>query len=391
MLHLLAPNQRAVQVTTDLAGFWERHYPSLARSSAANTRGIRGRRIRPPRRRRQSWDVGAERGTSGRARSPQVLRACSLTPSGGLVVMTGLNARSTGITIALTLALAVGLSFAPVPDAFKPFPSLTREPIGQAVAALLMPERGGARAQEVMTGEPVVAEATPTGEALPEEAEEALQAAKDAESEPAGTDAPPSPATSLGAAGFRSVRHLERIAQDVGAAHVDIESPASLERFFTKLESLQRGEREEPVRVVHLGDSRDRVGPHHRSGAAAAAAPIRLGRTRVPLRGSPDEVRRSEGPHRRGVAGLADHAAHRSHPRGIFGFSGARFLAPKTRETTEFDLGDARSAELFFATDPDGGLLEVLADGKPVSRILTQMGDRTWPSPASGFPRARRS
>jgi ATP-dependent helicase HrpB len=28
-LHLLAPNRRAVQVTTDLAGFWERHYPAL--------------------------------------------------------------------------------------------------------------------------------------------------------------------------------------------------------------------------------------------------------------------------------------------------------------------------------------------------------------------------
>lgn len=29
VLHLLAPNQRAVQVTADLAGFWERHYPDL--------------------------------------------------------------------------------------------------------------------------------------------------------------------------------------------------------------------------------------------------------------------------------------------------------------------------------------------------------------------------
>jgi ATP-dependent helicase HrpB len=28
-LHLLAPNQRAVQVTSDLAGFWERHYPKI--------------------------------------------------------------------------------------------------------------------------------------------------------------------------------------------------------------------------------------------------------------------------------------------------------------------------------------------------------------------------
>jgi ATP-dependent helicase HrpB len=29
VLHLLAPNMRAVQVTTDLAGFWQRHYPAI--------------------------------------------------------------------------------------------------------------------------------------------------------------------------------------------------------------------------------------------------------------------------------------------------------------------------------------------------------------------------
>ena len=28
-LHLLAPNMRAVQVTTDLSGFWLRHYPGI--------------------------------------------------------------------------------------------------------------------------------------------------------------------------------------------------------------------------------------------------------------------------------------------------------------------------------------------------------------------------
>ena len=31
VLHLLAPNQRAVQVSTDLAGFWDRHYPAIRR------------------------------------------------------------------------------------------------------------------------------------------------------------------------------------------------------------------------------------------------------------------------------------------------------------------------------------------------------------------------
>jgi ATP-dependent helicase HrpB len=29
VLELLAPNRRAVQVTTDLAGFWQRHYPAI--------------------------------------------------------------------------------------------------------------------------------------------------------------------------------------------------------------------------------------------------------------------------------------------------------------------------------------------------------------------------
>jgi ATP-dependent helicase HrpB len=31
-LHLLAPNRRPVQITTDLQGFWERHYPALQRT-----------------------------------------------------------------------------------------------------------------------------------------------------------------------------------------------------------------------------------------------------------------------------------------------------------------------------------------------------------------------
>ena len=31
VLHLLAPNQRAVQTTTDLAGFWDRLYPQVRR------------------------------------------------------------------------------------------------------------------------------------------------------------------------------------------------------------------------------------------------------------------------------------------------------------------------------------------------------------------------
>jgi ATP-dependent helicase HrpB len=34
VLHLLAPNKRAVQVTSDLQGFWERHYPAIRKELA---------------------------------------------------------------------------------------------------------------------------------------------------------------------------------------------------------------------------------------------------------------------------------------------------------------------------------------------------------------------
>ena len=33
-VHLLAPSGRPVQVTQDLAGFWERHYPAVRRELA---------------------------------------------------------------------------------------------------------------------------------------------------------------------------------------------------------------------------------------------------------------------------------------------------------------------------------------------------------------------
>ena len=43
VIHLLAPNQRPVQTTTDLAGFWQRLYPQLRRE-----RGRRYPRIKWP-------------------------------------------------------------------------------------------------------------------------------------------------------------------------------------------------------------------------------------------------------------------------------------------------------------------------------------------------------
>ena len=51
VVHLLAPNKRPVQTTTDLAGFWQRLYPQVCGESwAAAIRSMPGRRIRTSRR-----------------------------------------------------------------------------------------------------------------------------------------------------------------------------------------------------------------------------------------------------------------------------------------------------------------------------------------------------
>jgi ATP-dependent helicase HrpB len=61
VLHLLAPNKRAVQVTTDLPGFWERHYPGIRKELMRKyprhawpedtSVAVPARPARPPRRR----------------------------------------------------------------------------------------------------------------------------------------------------------------------------------------------------------------------------------------------------------------------------------------------------------------------------------------------------
>ncbi len=68
-LHLLAPNQRAVQVTSDLEGFWERHYAEvrkeLRRRYAKHSWPEDGRTAEPPQP-RQGPRTGPRRGPSTR-------------------------------------------------------------------------------------------------------------------------------------------------------------------------------------------------------------------------------------------------------------------------------------------------------------------------------------
>jgi lysophospholipase L1-like esterase len=281
------------------------------------------------------------------------------------------------MTLALTLALSVGLSFAPIPEAYRPFPALTRAPLDEALAGMLLPRRGGGRAQEVMTGAPTLAAAD-----LSDVFDEPLV---DVEAEDAaeGMGAPLSPSATLGAGEARTVRSLERLGKKLGTAHVDIESPCvegaeddctrrALDRFFEAVEALQRGEATAPVRVVHLGDSQ--IASDHVTDVIRRRLELRYGSggrgflfVDRPTKFAGRKVRTGEASAGWEVTLLTDRTR-----KGPLGFSGARFAASSSRERSDFAVGDARLADLFFATDPKGGQLEVLVDGQPLQSILTR-------------------
>ncbi len=279
------------------------------------------------------------------------------------------------MTIALTVALAAGLSFAPLPDEWRPLPELRANPL-PALAGIVFPKAEATRATDAITGAPALAADEP--KSAPRE----LEAAAPLEAPPA-SGAPLSLAAGLGAAEARSVRTLERLVTDVGAEHVDIEQAClqtaeegcarqALDRFFDDLERLHRGARRQPVRVVHLGDSliasdhitdviRRRLEVRHGSGGRGFLFVDR------PTRDSGRKVRTGEASAGWEIVKLTD-----KKDRGVLGFSGVRFASAGASETTRFEVPGTRSADLFFLTQPAGGMLEVQADSKQVTRILTR-------------------
>jgi lysophospholipase L1-like esterase len=281
----------------------------------------------------------------------------------------------TGITIALTVALATGLSLAPLPDDWRPLPELRENPL-PALAGIVLPKAEAGRPTDAITGAPALA---------PEEPKDApVEPEIPVPPEPPPTFAAPlSPAAALGAAEARSVRALEKLVAEVGAAHVDIEQPCleeaaegcarqALDRFFDDIESLRGGARRKPVRVVHLGDSliasdhitdviRRRLEVRHGSGGRGFLFVDR------PTRYSGRKVRTGEASPGWEIVKLTDKT-----DRGVLGFSGVRFASAGASETTRFDVPGTRYADLFFLTQPSGGLLEVRADSKQVTRILTR-------------------
>ncbi|WP_224361439.1 GDSL-type esterase/lipase family protein [Hyalangium versicolor] len=295
-----------------------------------------------------------------------------------------LKAKSTGWTIVLTAALALGLSLAPLPEAFRPIPSLGREgPLAPKLAEIVLPKS--------LTGKGAPARATDDalagtsshapGEEGPPPEDETTPPVED--ESPTAT-APPSDLEGLGTLTRARALSLEALREKMGAQHVDIETgcrrmgaagceESGLAPFFAALNELREDRRRQPVRVVHLGDSliasdhitdmiRARLQERHGSGGKGFLFVDRP-------TGSGRSVRTGTASEGWQITRLID----RNYPKDKLGYTGVAFASAGTgSQSVRFPAEGARVAELFFQTQPTGGTVSFNADGKPLQRLLTR-------------------
>lgn len=296
-----------------------------------------------------------------------------------------LKAKSTSVTLLLTIVLALGLSVAPgVPDALRPIPSLRQGPMGPKLLATFLP------APRTGKSAPGEGHAEVAADAVPEEAEDtSAHADAVAAAVPPPDVVPTKTGDALGLDGLTHATYLkalslETLREQMGAQHVDIDEncrrqgptgceESGLAPFFAALAETRGDARQQPVRVVTLGDSliasdhitdmvRDRLQERYGNGGKGFLFPDRP-------TGSGRGVRAGVATPGWQISRLID----RAYPKERLGFTGVAFASPGTAPLgARFDAEGAHVAELFFLAQPTGGSVQLLADGKPLQRVQTR-------------------
>ncbi|RKH56496.1 GDSL-type esterase/lipase family protein [Corallococcus llansteffanensis] len=296
-----------------------------------------------------------------------------------------LKPTSTGWTLAFTVLLTVGLSLAPLPEQFRPLPSLRQEgSLGPKLVALAVP----ASLRGVKAPRPPADTMAP--DAPPSALAEADTAGTDTDPQ-AGPDVGEAPAVpgigleELSAPTLANALELEALRERMGAKHVDIElncrkaradgscEEDGLAPLMRALGDLRSDARRTPVRVVHLGDSliasdyitdvvRDRLQERFGSGGPGFLYIHRLasaGRATRAGTASTDGWKMER---------LVD-----THwPKDRVGWTGVAFSTSGPSQGARFSVEGSREAELFFLAQPANGSVQVSVDGKPTQRIQTR-------------------
>lgn len=269
-----------------------------------------------------------------------------------------------GFTIAATVLLAVALSLAPVPDAFRPFPTLREQPRDTLLAALRPPAPKKEAVAPIVDWEAEAAKQQPVVLEVEEPVEE-----------------PPRPVRKAAAPAKRTredeadARRWEVIIRKVQAAHTPVIDPCldegctatALGAYFDALSAL-RSDAPRAVRVVTIGTSliasdhitdttRRLLQARHGSGGPGFLFVDR------PTRGAGRTVRSGAASEGWLIEKITDEV-----PFAQAGFTGAGFTA-KEPQFTKYDVAGARRAELFLVRQPGGGTVELVADGQSVKRV----------------------
>jgi lysophospholipase L1-like esterase len=271
------------------------------------------------------------------------------------------------------VALSVFLSLLPLPDNYRPFPELTKHP-GTTLVAALWPKKAHNNAQPVVE--------------LPPEPDKALVLPEFDFSVAGGSKV----SRGLSYEDEREAQRWEAMIKKVQAAHVDIEEPCleqtrdgscartALEPFFRALREAREATATRPVRVVTLGTSliasdhitdvaRRRLQTRHGSGGTGYMYVDR------PTRGAGRDVRCGKATEGWGIDKLTDEKFS-----SVLGMAGVAFnAAANDPQQVTFGVVGQRLAELFLVTQPNGGDLEVKADGTLVAEISTA-GDAVRPA-----------
>lgn len=296
-----------------------------------------------------------------------------------------LKPTSTGWTLAFTVLLAVGLSLAPLPEKFRPLPTLRQEgSLGPKLVALVLP----ASLRGVKAPRPPADALAP--DAPPSALAEADTAVNDTDPKagPQVGEAPAVPGIGLeelSAPTLANALELEALRERLGAKHVDIElncrkaradgtcEEDGLAPFMRALGDLRSDARRTPVRVVHLGDSliasdyitdmvRDRLQERFGSGGPGF---LYIHRLASAGRGTRAGTASTDG-------WKMERLVDTHWPKDRVGWTGVAFSTSGPAQATRYSVEGAREAELFFLAQPANGAVQVAVDGKNTQRLQTR-------------------
>jgi len=266
------------------------------------------------------------------------------------------------------VALAVFPSLLPIPAAFKAFPELTSRP-GRTLLTAVWPKANQA--------------APPTVAVLPDDPDKAL-VLPELDFSGGGTSAKSRISRGLSYEDDREAKKWEIVIKKVQAQHVEIEEPCiqeskdgtclrtALEPFFQALRAAREPTARSPVRVVVLGTSliaSDHITDVARRRLMARHGPGGTGYLYVdrPTRNAGRDVRCGKATNGWEIDKLTDEKFASS-----LGLAGVAFTAPANDpQSVSFNCSGQRLAELFIATQPRGGELEVKIDGDVVAELST--------------------